>query len=224
MADTDTRMQRITSEIMLVPNLVTLARLPLAVLIVIFIHSPLRFVFAGLLLLSDVADGRIARWTGTVSETGRLLDPIMDKAVVIVLVPFIFPAAGLPLTYLLLFFSRELFLLVLLPVGYLQFRGDAALIDTRQLGKTVTTLQFAVILLLIAPAPVTAAVLLWVIGVGGVLAMIDYTLAYYRAQGEAWVDRPFSTVAVATGYFSVFLPVVAIVLREELLMLVAAIT
>lgn len=65
------------------PNFLSLLRLLLAVPIayLIFIDGPFTWIF-GLTtaaILSDWVDGRLARWSDTVSEWGKVIDPIADK-------------------------------------------------------------------------------------------------------------------------------------------------
>src|SRR6516165_5461057 len=67
------------------PNLLTLSRLPLAVLLFVCIANA--WWLAGLLVfvlasLTDWADGFLARRLGQLSALGRSLDPLVDKVLV----------------------------------------------------------------------------------------------------------------------------------------------
>ena len=66
-----------------VPNVLSMVRfvlvIPLAWLI--FVEGPLLWILMLVVLIvaSDYFDGRIARWSSTVSEWGKVLDPFADK-------------------------------------------------------------------------------------------------------------------------------------------------
>lgn len=66
------------------PNIISLARVPLAVAAVVCYMLGARLA-AQLLMagsfLTDALDGAVARMTGSVSEWGRVLDPLADKLV-----------------------------------------------------------------------------------------------------------------------------------------------
>lgn len=197
------------------PNLLTLARIPIAALTVTTLSSSWRFVFAALLLVTDVLDGRVARWLGQESVVGRVLDPVVDKMVAVVLVAALFPFAGLGIPYILLFFMREVLQVVLTPVALLENRGNG-FIDPRTPSKTVTTLQFATLLLLLVPAPLAAATVIWIIAALSVLAMSDYTLAFYRAHGEQWAQRRIGVWTIHVVFTALFLTALATVFRPTL--------
>lgn len=66
-----------------IPNALSLVRLVLVLPITVFLwrDGPLGWLVALVLLaiLTDWFDGRIARWTHTVSDWGKVIDPIADK-------------------------------------------------------------------------------------------------------------------------------------------------
>lgn len=112
------------------PNLITIARIILAVVIVplLFMEGfgPRMIAFAIFLVaaFSDLWDGHLARSRGLITDLGKLLDPIADKLLLAAtLIPFYiisqsqepaarFPWLGgtLPLWILLVIFGRELFI------------------------------------------------------------------------------------------------------------------
>jgi CDP-diacylglycerol---glycerol-3-phosphate 3-phosphatidyltransferase len=113
------------------PNMITIARIVLAVLLVplLFVDSfgvrLLAFVVFVAAGLSDLWDGHLARSRGLVTDLGKLLDPVADKVLLVTtFVPFymlshdIGPGSGpfpwfggvLPLWILLVILGRELFI------------------------------------------------------------------------------------------------------------------
>ena len=69
-------------------NVVTLSRVPLALISIGFLVSGARtpaLAFMVIALLTDAIDGTVARWSGVVSDWGKVLDPLGDKLVVVIL-------------------------------------------------------------------------------------------------------------------------------------------
>ena len=73
-----------------VPNVLSMGRVLLAVPVawLILVDGSLGWIFAllAVMITSDWLDGRIARWSGRVSDWGKLLDPLADKIAGIVIV------------------------------------------------------------------------------------------------------------------------------------------
>ncbi|MDA1186112.1 MAG: CDP-alcohol phosphatidyltransferase family protein [Acidobacteria bacterium] len=79
---------RITGPFWTPANAVTLSRVPLALISIAFLVSGARvpaLVFMVIALLTDTVDGAVARWSGIASDWGKVLDPLGDKLVVVVL-------------------------------------------------------------------------------------------------------------------------------------------
>src|SRR5690348_8446028 len=114
------------------PNSLTISRLvPIPVLMaLLLLRFPYHDLVAAALFiacsLTDTLDGQIARRRGTVSDFGKVLDPLADKlfvlAVLIVLVQEGLVAAWV----VVVIFSRELIITILRSVGAGQGRVIAA--------------------------------------------------------------------------------------------------
>lgn len=97
-----------------VPNALSLTRLVLVVPIAVLLwHDGSTGWLLGLVIaaiLTDWFDGRIARWTGTISEWGKVIDPIADKfAAFMTVAALTFRAAEphLPLWFFVLIVGRD---------------------------------------------------------------------------------------------------------------------
>jgi CDP-diacylglycerol--glycerol-3-phosphate 3-phosphatidyltransferase len=82
-------MSTIRASVVNVPNLLTIARLlcvPLLLVLLLVVQGSIaRDIAAGVFVLASVTDfldGRLARQRGQVTNLGRILDPIADKALV----------------------------------------------------------------------------------------------------------------------------------------------
>ena len=94
-----------------VPDLITLTRLPLlAALAVAFPSDNLWLILTlmGLVFLTDVLDGFLARRWKTVSLRGKVLDHAVDKFVIVGLLALFVYYRDLPSWVLWLFLAREL--------------------------------------------------------------------------------------------------------------------
>jgi len=105
-----------------IPNLITLARLLLAPLVVLMIASQrfaeafLIFVVAG---ISDAVDGFIAKRFDLRTELGAYLDPLADKALLVSIYVALAISDVLPAAIAILVVSRDLMILAAVVVSWL---------------------------------------------------------------------------------------------------------
>lgn len=104
-------------EWLILPNLVSMSRIPLAFAIsyclwrdsfVATVTAALLIIFAG---ITDAIDGALARRMGRVTALGVALDPICDKLFAIVLLAALIAYRGFPVWLALLVVGRDLLIL-----------------------------------------------------------------------------------------------------------------
>lgn len=131
-------------EIYTIPNIITLVRLvliPIAFSVVLQGHNDLlAFILFALAGSTDFLDGMIARRTNTVTELGKILDPLVDRFLIAAGVLSLFLVGRVPLWMLVLLISRDLFLVF--GNSILRKRGYKP-IEVLFLGKVTTAILFA---------------------------------------------------------------------------------
>ncbi|MDX1532167.1 MAG: CDP-alcohol phosphatidyltransferase family protein [Rhodothermales bacterium] len=164
-----------------VANGLTLLRMALVVPIALLVYrgGPFDWLM-GLVLFAiatDWFDGRIARWSNTVSEWGKVLDPTADKlaaaavTLALVLRP---PSAGatLPLWFVAVVIVRDVLIAV---GGFIQTRRIGRVLMSLWSGKVaVTALALTVVAALLDADPEVLVVCLW-----GTTALLFYSLFRY---------------------------------------------
>jgi phosphatidylglycerophosphate synthase len=166
--------------VLAVPNLLTLARIPLAALLWLRPHDPLWLLsIIAIAAASDVVDGRVARMLRRHDsvhfiadrEVGAWLDPLCDKIFTLSALGVLCFGFSAPVGLVVLTVAREIALAPLVLVYHLfpvvrrniglDFRAD-------WLGKLTTTMQYAVVVAFLAlpSAALPLAVAAAGIGVG----------------------------------------------------------
>jgi CDP-diacylglycerol--glycerol-3-phosphate 3-phosphatidyltransferase len=139
-----------------IPNILTLLRLiaaPGVAIMFLYFHRPLADWFALILFVvaafTDFLDGYLARAWKQESKFGAMMDPIADKAMVIIALVVITGFSGMNPWILLpavLIIFREVFV-----SGLREFLGETAgLLKVTNLAKWKTTVQMAAISILFA--------------------------------------------------------------------------
>ena len=133
-------------DIFLVPNLITLSRLVI-VIVIFFQSTPFDFevinliVFIAIVGLSDSLDGTVARRFNLVSKLGTILDPFTDRVVFILLLIWI--RDFIPTYFLIGIIFREILILF----GSLIVLFTKREIKVSNKGKVSTVLMFVIICL-----------------------------------------------------------------------------
>jgi CDP-diacylglycerol--glycerol-3-phosphate 3-phosphatidyltransferase len=180
-------MRRRTSLTLL--NALSLTRLPLAVLFVV-LEDP--WVRVGLVVaagLTDFLDGYIARHKHLESYWGALIDPLADRAFVMVaLLTFVLEGTLTPLEFGVLV-VRDVATGLGFVVARIVPRFRPVMFKARMLGKVVTTLQLAALLAVLV-APVLVRPLVIAVGLTALASVVDYTAAVWRARARPGAPRP----------------------------------
>ncbi len=168
-------------------NMLTFARVlaaPCIALVFVFLDRPLAdwvaFVLFAAAALTDYVDGWLARRWNEISEVGKMLDPIADKAMVTIALAVLTGLIGLSFWYLVP--VAAILLREVLVSGLREYLGDVKLPVT-QLAKWKTTAQMFAIgwLLLFLPdadgpgnGTIAGFALLWVAALLTVMTGWDY--------------------------------------------------
>ena len=164
-------------DVFTIPNAISLLRLLLIPFIVAAFIADKNLITVGLILfsgLSDIADGIIARRFHMISDLGKLLDPVADKATQLTLIFCLASRYSFLYWFAAFFILRELLMFIF---GLLVLRKTDSVHSSRWYGKAATVLLYAVMLAVLMlpdlPAEITAILFLLCV------LMMAYSLACY---------------------------------------------
>ena len=132
----------------LIPNFLSSLRIPLA-LCFLSSSTELRVFAIVCSMLTDVADGYLARRYNSTSSFGAILDPLTDKFFVLFTLSILFFESQIGYFELLAFFARDLSLIFFTGYLLLTKRWSSYKISAFILGKMVTALQFFVLVAIV---------------------------------------------------------------------------
>jgi CDP-diacylglycerol--glycerol-3-phosphate 3-phosphatidyltransferase len=150
-------LSRLLGRFWTIPNLLSMARLILVVTVVYLIleEGSLAWLFGLLLLLlmTDWFDGRVARWSKSVSDWGKVLDPLADKVAAAAIVLALVVRDSLPLWFLSVIVARDSAIVL---GGVVLAHRTGQVVMSVWMGKVaVTALSFTVLAALMrADAPI----------------------------------------------------------------------
>lgn len=128
-------------KIITIPNILSFVRLCLIPVIVWLYLGKQNYLLAGIFViisgLTDIVDGFIARTFHMISDVGKVLDPIADKAtqgVVLILLATSFPLMLLPIGLMIV---KEAFMAI---TGYMIIKKCDVVLGASWHGKTATVL------------------------------------------------------------------------------------
>ena len=168
------------------PNLLTVLRVALLPVIVwCFRRGSMRsalFVYLAA-MLSDVADGCIARHTGKITEVGKLLDPVADKLCLLTLLVLFASEGQIPVWLVSVVVMKE----ALLILGGVAALKQGIVVSALPVGK-LTTLSFVLSTCVRFLGWIRAAdVLLWGSVMLSLAALIWYGAAFVKQIQELTV-------------------------------------
>ena len=105
-----------SSDIFLIPNLITILRLVLIVPLVMsyyFDYMTYLYVLLGVVILTDFLDGFLARRLNQISDLGKLLDPIADGLALFTFSVVLYFEGRIDLWFCIFYFCRQFLLLIL---------------------------------------------------------------------------------------------------------------
>ncbi len=138
------------SEILTVPNLLSLVRLALIPLIVwLYCGAKRPLAAIGVIVLSgisDIVDGYVARKYSMVSDLGKILDPIADKLTQAALLVCLLFTYDLMLALIVIFVAREMSMIVM---GMVAIKRSDEVNSAKWYGKLNTVVIYGVMVALI---------------------------------------------------------------------------
>lgn len=175
-----------SSRVLTVPNLISAIRIAMIPVFWVLIVDPdstaWGIVLFGVVVATDWVDGTIARRTGQVSEIGKVLDPVADRAAIAAGLVALVVRGAFPLWAAVLILARDV--AVLIAGAVLASKGLR--IDVRWIGKVAT---FA--LMIAIPAVSWGSLGLWPAAAALAVGWPVYVLGiveYYIAAGVYAVD------------------------------------
>ena len=170
------------SDLKLLPNAISFSRLLLAAGFV-GADTGVRVGLVGAAAATDFLDGWLARRVNAATRWGALIDPIADRVFALAAVTTLVANGQLTWVGFVVMLSRD----IMTAVGFFVARVVPWLrpveFKARFPGKLVTTLQFVTLLaVLLMPRAVTPMLVL--VGITSVWAIVDYTLALWRARAR----------------------------------------
>ncbi|MGW8283029.1 MAG: CDP-alcohol phosphatidyltransferase family protein [Gemmatimonadota bacterium] len=162
-------------------NFLSLVRIPLGLAFLAVHDLTWVAVIVAVGAVTDLADGQVARRTGTQTEIGSLLDPLCDRVFVFLGLVSFLPTGYLDWAGFVILILRDIFTGGVFVVTRLA--GQHLPFQSRQGGRVTTALQVcALFTLILSPGYIKVAILL--VGMASVYAILDYGTAGLQLSWE----------------------------------------
>ena len=175
---------RYKKKIFTIPNLLSMVRICLIPVIVWLFLGKEDYLLTGIFVvisgLTDVVDGMIARKFNMISDLGKVLDPIADKAtqaVVVILLSIRFPLMLLPLSVGIV---KEIFMAI---SGYMVVKKCNIVLGANWHGKLATVVLTVTMALHLVWYSITPVVSIVLICLSAALILLSLTLYAIRNIG-----------------------------------------
>ena len=175
-------LSRLLGRFWTIANVISMVRLILVVPItyLILVDGPLSWLFGliFLALMTDWFDGRVARWSRTVSEWGKVLDPLADKVAGAAVVLALVVRGTLPLWFLGVLVGRDL---VIVLGGVVLARRTGHVVMSAWMGKVaVTALAVTVLAALLRADEPVLMFCVWVTTILLLYSFLLYAIRFAR--------------------------------------------
>lgn len=163
------------------PNIVTLLRILLIpVFIIVFaIPSVTRSQLAALIFIlasvTDWFDGYLARKFKQVTLSGKLLDPVADKLLVMSALIMLVEFQRVTSWLAILIIGRDIAITGLRAIA----SSVGIIIAAKEMGKLKTIVQIIAIVLLILDYPVFGTIVLWSSAILAIISAFDYSIKFW---------------------------------------------
>jgi CDP-diacylglycerol--glycerol-3-phosphate 3-phosphatidyltransferase len=173
----------VSGKVFTISNLISFSRI-LLVLPVIFLHYTNDYTYDIYIIaliaygvISDYLDGFVARKTNTISEVGKMIDPISDKIAAGLLFIYTAIIGWIPLWFLWLFIIRDV--LILLGSSFIKVRYGKVAMSTLSGKISVNVISiYWISVFFFREALMVHAVLLWTSVIIMSFSFIMYLLRY----------------------------------------------
>ena len=179
------------NEILKIPNLLSLCRLVLIpVYIIIYLNADSNedYLLAAMILavscLTDLIDGKIARHFNLISNLGKLLDPLADKATQFTLILCLSIRYPSIIILIGIFVIKESFQLI---AGSILLRKGRMLKGAQLTGKVCTTVLFISLILIVMIPSLSEDIVNIIVAIDSVfmvIAFVDYIYVYYHKKNK----------------------------------------